>query len=159
MVSTPIPTGVANQKTRLLLRRTGLSPGTPGEQVSSLQSRASGSGSLTHSLTHRERTPFPNAPGMIRTSDLRIRSPLLYPAELRALVSVSLLFSDREEFVDSAAVTAAPSGKHVRCNANDTQTGGTVQRILSFCTPKRSVCTEILWEHSPVYTAAGSRTG
>jgi hypothetical protein len=28
---------------------------------------------------------FNGAPGRIRTCDLRIRSPLLYPAELRAL--------------------------------------------------------------------------
>jgi hypothetical protein len=28
-----------------------------------------------------------NAPGWIRTSDLRIRSPLLYPAELRGLTA------------------------------------------------------------------------
>ena len=31
-----------------------------------------------------------SAPGMIRTCDLRIRSPMLYPAELRGLVTTSL---------------------------------------------------------------------
>ena len=51
-------------------------PAPPGEQVSSLQSRASGSGSLTHSLTHRERSPLLNAPSTTRTCDLRFRRPL-----------------------------------------------------------------------------------
>src|SRR5881394_971830 len=31
-------------------------------------------------------TPFKNAPGVTRTPDPRIRNPLLYPAELRALL-------------------------------------------------------------------------
>ena len=31
-----------------------------------------------------EASNFPGAPGRIRTPDLRIRSPLLYPAELQA---------------------------------------------------------------------------
>ena len=31
-----------------------------------------------------------NAPGRIRTCDLRIRNPLLYPAELRALQSLNV---------------------------------------------------------------------
>ena len=33
---------------------------------------------------------FTSTPGWIRTTDLRIRSPLLYPAELRARVGVIL---------------------------------------------------------------------
>jgi hypothetical protein len=36
-----------------------------------------------------------SAPGWIRTSDRRIRSPMLYPAELRGLVS-SVALQDAE---------------------------------------------------------------
>ena len=35
------------------------------------------------------------APGVTRTPDLRIRNPLLYPAELRALFRGKLTFFDR----------------------------------------------------------------
>lgn len=38
-----------------------------------------------------------NAPGWIRTSDPRIRSPMLYPAELRGLVS-SVALQDAAEW-------------------------------------------------------------
>ena len=42
-------------------------------------------GTSGHDVSPPVVSPSANAPGRIRTCDLRIRNPLLYPAELRAL--------------------------------------------------------------------------
>src|SRR5437868_9839089 len=61
-------------------RRRG-APGTCG-----FFPRFSGTAKPAHgSFSEAETAPSPDAPGVIRTRDPRIRSPMLYPAELRGL--------------------------------------------------------------------------